>query len=113
MIFILPFMIACSLLVYYHLRSQNRQRELLIENGINPDGISVLEFQTAVNLTNGILFTAIGAGFLLGYLINILSHPEDSFVIYLISIFIASGIGFIINYLVFKRMQVKNNEKVD
>lgn len=80
MIFVLPLIMAVSLLVYYHLRSKNRQKEILIEKGINPDGISILAYQKIANLTNSVLFLFIA---------------------------LCCGIGFMIHYFIFRNAQIK------
>ena len=102
MIFIIPLIIASALLIYFHLSAKNKQREMLIEKGINPDGLSIVQIQKVTNLTNGILFISIGSGLLLGYIIHMLLDPENFFIIYLISIFMVSGVGFIMNYFIYK-----------
>lgn len=113
MVILLPLIIVSALVLYFHLLSKNRQREMLIEKGINPDGISVLEFQKAESLTNGVLFVSIGMGLLLGYVINATVKTKDFFIIYLIATFTTTGIGFLINYQIFKSVQKKHDERVD
>lgn len=114
MIFVLPLIFACALLIFFNLRAKNKQREMLIEQGINPDGISIVELEKITNLTNGILFFSLGLGLLCGYAINELLSPENFFVIYLISVFCFCGCGFLVNFYVYKRMKViRRDERSD
>lgn len=107
MIFVLPLIIAVSLLIFYHLRSKNRQREILIEKGINPDGMSILGYQKLANLTNSILFISIALGLLLGYGIKAAFNPDDFLIVYFIAISFFCGIGFLINYFIFRNAKIK------
>lgn len=102
MIIILPLIIAISLMVFYHIRSKNRQRELLIEKGINPDGLSIIEYQKLSNLTNGILFIAIALGVFAASFIRMMFKEIDFLSIYLSFILLFGGIGFLINYFIYR-----------
>lgn len=102
MIIILPLVIAISLMVFYHIRSKNRQRELLIEKGINPDGLSIIEYQRLSNLTNGILFIAIALGLLAASFIRVIFKEIDFISIYLSFILLFGGFGFLINYFIYR-----------
>lgn len=102
MVIILPLIIAVSLMVFYHIRSKNRQRELLIEKGINPDGLSIIEYQKLSNLTNGILFIAVALGLITASLVRMILKEIDFISVYLSLTLLFGGVGYIVNYFIYR-----------
>lgn len=105
MVFLFPAFIICAILIFFHLREKNKQRELLIAKGVYPDGISLQSFQKMRNLTNGILFISLGIGLLLAYLITENTRLNNFMIVYFISIFLSCGFGFVANYFLYRNMK--------
>jgi len=92
----------CGLIGYY-IKTKNQERMKLIEKGVNPDEeLSVSEYRKQSNLKNGILFLSLGLGLIAGHLLVINFEVLDKFVVYVSSILIFGGIGFLISYFLLK-----------
>ncbi|RDV10247.1 hypothetical protein DXT99_26670 [Pontibacter diazotrophicus] len=107
MILVLPLIIAISLMVFYHIRSKNKQRELLIERGINPDGLSIIEYQKLSNLTNGVLFISVALGLFSASFVRLILKEIDFLSVYLSFVLLFGGIGFLVNYLIYSNAKAK------
>lgn len=103
MVFFLPIIIAISILIFYQIHAKNKQREHLIEKGINPDGISIIEYQKLTNLTNGVLLISISLGLSFAYFLREFFDLEEFLTVYLSSLLFFGGLGYIANYLIYKR----------
>lgn len=103
MIFLLPVIIAVVIFILYNIISKNKQREKLIEKGINPDGISIMEYQKYTNLTNAILLISLGLGIIFAYFIRSYFNLDEFLMVYLSSLMIFGGCGYLINYLMYRK----------
>lgn len=92
----------CGLICYY-IKTKNKERLKLIEQGVNPDeGLSISEYRKQTNLKNGVLFLALGLGLFIGHLFVINYERMDSFIINTTMLLIFGGLGFLINYMIIK-----------
>jgi F0F1-type ATP synthase assembly protein I len=98
-----PLIIGVALMIFLLLRSKNKQREMMIEKGINPEGISILTNRQLNSLTNGVLFIALSLGALLGYTIQHFFNPLQFVLLYFICITFTCGVGFVINFYIYKK----------
>lgn len=103
MVFLLPIIIFASLALLYQMRSSNKQREHLIEKGINPDGISIIEYQKLSNLTNGILLISLALGLSFAYFLREYFHLEEFLTVYLSSLMFFGGLGYLVNYFIYRK----------
>lgn len=75
----------------------------LIEKGLNPDeGLSISEHRKQTFLQNGVLFVSLGLGLIIGHILVINYEILDNFIIYVTTLLIFGGIGFLINYAIIK-----------
>lgn len=96
------------LIIGYYMKTRNRERLRMIEKGINPDGdLSISEYRKQTSLRNGILFISLGVGLLIGHILVITIDRLDNFLTYLTMFLIFGGLGFLINYSISKKSDVK------